>query len=277
MKTIFLSSLLSIAFGCLYNSAHAQKDSTGDKFNFKAGLYYNSHLNYYGRTDSLRSSGAFAMAEIWFKNKFYVNVAPVFAHNLAGFHYAGAVAAGGYAYNNGKTSTNIYLVKPIYKNNSQLVQSSLKVQGAASITWLNKIINMTGGADVKFSKNTDYGMTAGIDHIFRKKLRGNAILVIDPSAFMYAGTQRFTQTYYEKTGFLLFPGTERSLSRDVEKFNILSYEFSAPLIFMKGKWTLLATPAYVIPQNLITMENRDDLSERGKKMFYVTVGGKISL
>lgn len=278
MKTIFDKNLLVIVLSCVCTFLHAQKDSTAKKFNFKAGLYYNSHLNYYGRTDSLRSRGVFAMAEFWFKNKFYINAAPVFVHNdLAGFQYAGTVAAAGYAYNNGKSSTHIYLVNPIYKNNSQLVQSALKVQAAANFTWLNKIINITGGGDVKFSGNTDYGMTAGIDHIFRKKLPGNAMLIVDPSAYIYAGTQRFTQTYYEKTNFLLFPGTDRTLSRNVEKFNILSYEFSAPLIYVKGKWMLLATPAYVIPQNLITVEDSSDLSERGQKMFYITIGGKINL
>ena len=69
---------------------------------------------------------------------------------------------------------HIYFVKPIYKDNSQLVQSALKAQAAANFTWLNKIINITGGADVKFSGNTDYGVTAGLDHIFRKKLPGNS-------------------------------------------------------------------------------------------------------
>ena len=263
---------------CISVVLHAQSDSAVNKFHFKLGTYYNSNLNYYGRTDSLRSSGIFPMAELWFNNKFYINAAPVFTHNsMTGFQYAGAVATAGYIYNNGKSAGHIYFVKPIYKDNSQVVQSALKAQAAANFSWLNKIINITGGADVKFSGNTDYGATAGVDHIFRKELRANTILIIDPSVYLYAGTQQLTRTYYEKSNSApLFPGPDRLVTEQIKKFNILSYEFSVPVIYSRGKWMLLATPAYVIPQNLIKVENRPDLSERGKKMFYITAGGKIN-
>ena len=39
---------------------------------------------------------------------------------------------------------------------------------------------------------------------------------------------------------------------------------------------MLANPAYVIPQNLVKVEGRPDLTERGKEMFYVTAGAKIN-
>ena len=65
------------------------------------------------------------------------------------------------------------------------------------------------------------------------------------------------------------------VTESVSNFNILSYEFSMPIIFAKGKVQLLFTPAYVIPQNLITVPDRPDLSERGKEMFYATIGAKI--
>jgi len=276
MKTFYVIAMTMLC--CFSMAAHAQPDSAVSKFSFKLGTYYNSHLNYYGRTDSLRTSGIFPMAEIWLNNKFYINAAPVFTYNNgAGFQYAGAVATAGYAYNNGKSAAHIYFVKPIYKDNSQLVQSALKGQAAANFTWLTKVINITGGADVKFSGNTDYGATAGLDHIFKKQMRNSSVLVINPSAYLYAGTQQLTRTYYEKAnGLPLFPGPDRLVTDKVKKFNILSYELSVPIIYSKGKWMLLASPAYVVPQNLIEVENRPDLSERGKKMFYITVGSKIT-
>ena len=271
------NNIILIVLSCISASLYAQSDSTARKFSFKLGTYYNSNLNYYGRTDSLRSSGVFLMAELWFNNKFYINAAPVFTHNsMTGFQYAGTVATAGYAYNNGKSAGHFYFVKPIYKDNSQLVQSALKALTAANFTWINKIVNVTGGADVKFSGNTDYGVTTGLDHIFKKEWPGNYMLIIDPSAYVYAGTQQFTRTYREKTVSPLFPGPDRFVTEDVKKFNILSYEFSVPVIYSKRKWMLLAIPSYVIPQNLVRVENHPDLSERGKKMFYVTVGSKIS-
>jgi hypothetical protein len=257
----------------------AQSDSTkeDDKPQFKIGVYYNSNLNYYGRIDSLRSSGFFPLAELWFNKSFYINAAPLFIHNsVTSFDYAGTVASAGYRFtSNNKFAGNIYFVKPFYKDNSQLVQSALKGQLTATFTFLNKFINITGGADVKFSDKTDYGATAGVDHIFHFELPGTSVLVIDPSANLYAGTQQFTKSYYKQNSFLFFPGVEQMVTEKVSNFNILSYEFSVPVIYAKEKWQLLFTPAYVIPQNLITVANRPDLSERGKRLFYATIGGKI--
>lgn len=261
---------------------HAQTDSAStenNKTQFKLGVFYNSNLNYYGRTDSLRSSGVFPLVELWFTKNFYINAAPVFVNNeTASLQYAGTVTTVGYQFNNNnKLSGHIYFVKPFYKDNSQLVQSALKAQAAFTLTKSTKIINFTGGSDVKFSDKVDFGLTGGLDHIFRHQFDDESVLVVDPSAYVFAGTQQFTNSYYTKSNFLLFPGAQQLVSESVKNFNILSYEFSMPIIFTKGKFQALAIPAYVIPQNLITVPGRPDLSERGKNMFYVTVGAKIVL
>src|SRR5436190_1117778 len=228
----------------------AQFDSTQKniKPQFKIGVYYNSNLNYYGRTDSLRSSGFFPLAEFWVNENFYINAAPIFIHNsVTSFDYAGTVATVGYRFNsNNKFAGNIYYVKPFYKDNSQLVQSALKGQAAATFTLLNRYLNISAGGDVKFSDKTDYGATAGIDHIFRYELPGSSVLVIDPSATLSAGTQQFTKTYYKQSSFLFFPGVEQTVTENVSNFKILSYEFSVPFIYAKDKWQLLFTSAYVI-------------------------------
>jgi hypothetical protein len=277
MKKYFGSLIFYTLF--VFGSGYAQPDSASDyqKVQFKLGVYYNSHLNYYGRTDSLRSSGFFPMAELWFNKSFYINAAPVFVNNkVSHLEYAGTVTTAGYLYSEpNKFALNIYFVKPFYKSNSQLVQAALKEQAGTTISWLNKFINIPGGGDVKFSDKTDYGATAGLDHIFRFELAGSSVLVIDPSAYMNAGTQQFAKTYYKSNNFLFFPGTDQLVTDNVKKFNILSYELSMPFIFVKGKIQLLFTPAYVLPQNLISIPNRPDLSERGKDMFYVTIGSKI--
>jgi hypothetical protein len=263
-------------------TATAQTDSVGnedDQTHFKIGVYYNSALNYYGRTDSLKSSGFFPMAELWFNKNFYVTAAPVFVNNAAvSFDYAGTVATAGFQFNeNNKWFGNFYFVKPFYESSSQLVQSALKAQVAMSLSRMTQVINITVGGDIKLSDKIDLGITGGVDHIIRHQFADNSVLVIDPSAYVYAGTQQFTNTYYKKSNFLLFPGVEQSVSEEVKSFNILSYELSMPVIFAKGKFQLLFTPAYVIPQNLITVQGRPDLSERGKEMFYATVGAKLSL
>ena len=270
--------LLFILIDYLSNGQSQPADET-KKMEFKISVNYNTNLNYYGRVDSLRSSGFFPLAELWFNESFYINAAPVFVNNVAAsFQYAGTITSVGYQFkSNDKWLGNIYLVKPFYQESSELVQSALKAQTGATLTWLNKIVNVTGGGDVKFSDKTDYGITAGLDHIFRYQINDKSVLVIDPSAYINAGTQQFTKSYFKRTsGFLFFPGSEQVVTESAQKFNILSYEFSAPVIFATGKLQLLFTPAYVIPQNLLMVEGRPDLSEKGDKMFYATIGAKMS-
>jgi hypothetical protein len=263
----------------VFQIATAQTDSTvKQKPHFKLSLNYNSNLNYYGRTDSLKSTGVFPLAEFWFNKDLYVNAAPVFVNNaMTSFEYAGTVATLGYLHITDKMVTNLYLTKPFYKQSSQLVQSALQAQTGLSFSFLNKLVNVTAGGDVKFSDKIDFGATGGLDHIIRHQLKDRSVIVIDPSAYVYAGTQNFTNTYYKKkTEFLLFPGNNQQVTENVKKFSILAYEFSVPVIYAKRKWMAMLTPSFILPQNLVTVAGRPDLSERGKNMFYATIGLKRS-
>lgn len=275
MKKIFIPFFIFL----MCNSAlQAQNvDSTKKKeVQIKLSVNYNSGLNYYGRTDSLRSKGVFPLAEVWFNSKFYVNAAPVFVYNsLQPLQYAGGVATTGYVNVATKTITNFYLLKPFYKESSDLVQSALKGQAGASITFLNKGINFTVGGDVKYSDKFDYGASAGIDHIFRIQNKDKSVLVFDPSFNVNAGTQNFSRTYTKKSGGL-FPHNNQ-VTETVQAFNVLSLEASMPIVYSKNRFQVIATPAYVLPKNLLRVEGRPDLSEMGENMFYTTLTVKYSL
>jgi hypothetical protein len=279
----FTYIFLSIFFFtfCISELNAQSTDSTDVKENktqFKLGINYNSNLNYYGRTDSLRSSGFFPLAELWFTPQFYINAAPIFVNNkIQSFEYAGTVATVGYQFTSNKWFVNMYALKPFYKNTSTLVQSALKAQTGASLTLLNNVLNITAGGDIKFSDKTDYGASAGLDHIIRLPFNDQSVLVIDPSAYVYAGTQQFSETYYKKSNFLFLPGSQREVTETSAKFNVLAYEFSVPVIYAKNKFQLSATPSYIIPQNLISVPGRPDLSERGKETLYLTLGAKLIL
>lgn len=261
-----------------FSTGQSQPADEKKKTEFKISANYNTGLNYYGRVDSLHSSGFFPLAELWFNENFYINAAPVFVNNTAAsFEYTGTITSVGYQFNsNNKWLGNIYLIKSFFQESSELVQSALNAQTGMTLTLLNKLLNVTAGADIKFSDKMDYGVTAGLDHVFRHRINDKSVLIIDPSVNVNAGTQQFTKSYLKRTsGFLFFPGSEQVVTESAEKFNILSYEFSAPVIFATGKLQLLLTPAYVIPQNLLIIEGRPDLSEIGEKMFYATIGAKV--
>lgn len=277
MKVIALFFFLMTA--SLVTSAQADSSAKAGKTQFKIGTFYVSSLNFYGRTDSLRSSGYIPLAELWFNNKIYINAAPVFTNNkISSLEYAGTVATLGYQERskNEKFFTHIYFIKPFYRSGTELPQSVLKAQASTTVAYQNKILNLNGGVDLRLSDQLDIGLSAGIDHIFRKQLNNNMVLVLDPSAYINAGTQKFTKTYYKQSSFLFFPGAEQQVNEEVSKLSILSYEFSMPTILAFNKFQLIVNPAYVIPQNLIKIENRPDLSERGKEMFYVTAGLKFT-
>jgi hypothetical protein len=260
-------------------SAKAQNDTTVTKPQFKLSVNHNTNLNYFGRTDSLKSSGFFPLAELWLTPKFYVNAAPVFVNNaLQKFDYAGTVATVGYQNISSRWISSVYLTKPFYKQSSELVQSALKAQSGVNLTYRNNILNINAGGDVKFSDGVDYGATGGVDHIIRIQNKDKSVLIFDPAFYAYAGTQNFQRTYYKKnnSGFLLFPGNSQRVTEDVSRFSILAYEATMPIIYAKGKVMLIATPSYILPQNLVTVPNRPDLSERGENMFYATLTAKFT-
>jgi hypothetical protein len=271
---------LFVLFLCCSFAASAQSDSASRNVQFKLSLNYNTGLNYYGRTDSLKSSGFFPMAELWLTPKFYVNAAPVFVSNrVQRFVYAGTVTTAGYQNATSKWLTGVYVSKPFYTSGSELVQSALKAQGGVSVSFLNKYLNLNTGGDVKFSDKTDFGATAGVDHLVRLQNEDKSVWVFDPSLYAYAGTQNFQRSYYKKVsnGSLLFPTTSQQLvNEQATRFAVLSVEASLPVVYAKGKWTFVANPAYVLPQNLIAVAGRPDLSERGENGFYATLTAKYS-
>lgn len=275
-RNYFLAGFLSII---LSQAAVAQDSTNAKESAFKFSLNYNSNLNYYGRTDSLTSSGLFPMAEVWFTPSFYINAAPIFINNaVQKFEYAGTVATIGYQFNsNDKWLGNLYALKPFYKEASDLAQAALKAQTGASLTYLNPILNITLGGDLKFSGQTDVGATAGVDHTVRLQLDDDKVLVINPSAYTYAGTQRFSRTYEKRNQFLGIPGAREQVTESSSRFNILAYEFSVPVIFATPRLQISATPSYIIPQNLITIPGNPGASERGAETFYFTSGIKVIL
>lgn len=275
-----MKPILVLAFAISNLVACAQTDSTKAKPQVKLSLNYNSNLHYYGRTDSIQSSGYFPMVEFWATPNFYVNAAPIFVSNsVQSFEYAGSVASIGFQKVTPKWITSIYALKPFYTEEARLVQSALQAQTGVSLTRLSKVVNVTIGGDVKFSNAVDFGATAGIDHLVRIE-SGKGIFILDPSFTVNAGTQQFSRTYVQKGSGgsnplpLPIPGnasgnSSSTVTETGKRFTVLSYEASVPLIYVQKKWMLLLTPAFVAPQNLVA-------GEYGKPMAYVTASVKYT-
>lgn len=253
-------------------SAVAQTDTTDKKNIFSSALNYQTNLHYFGRTDSLQSSGLFPTIGYELKNGLYAQANFIFVQNPSlPLSYTGTTIEAGYKFPQSKNFTgNIFATKFIYKNNSTLVQSALQYQTGINLTYNNSIININAGADAKFSNKTDFGLTAGLDHLFIIKIKDKPMaFAFNPSVYAYFGTQNFSNTYVEKKNVLGVPITQQTTTNTVA-FNALSYELSVPIVFVAGKFNASIIPAYVIPQNLI-------VGEKGKEMFYLTIGMGIRL
>ena len=274
MKNI-LSTLALISF--ISFTAIGQDDTSVKNFQFKAGINYTSALHYYGRTDSLKSSGFFPQGELWFTPDVYLSAAPVFVSNkLQTFRYEGTVLTLGMQKLTEKYFTHLYILAPLYKKEAVMVQSALRAQAGFTGTYLNPVINFSGGGDIKFSDRIDAGLSAGIDKILRFDMKKDYLLIINPSAMLNAGSQKFSTTYTKKTKRFLLPPAEQQETQSQDRFALLSYEFSAPVILMKDKWQLVFTPAYVQPLSLLQQEAVAGESESGKNMFYISAGLKYA-
>ncbi|MDE3251683.1 MAG: hypothetical protein KGO92_02680 [Bacteroidota bacterium] len=280
MKNKYL--LLHVLIGlCLpvFVKAQEKKNTTEQKDAFSAMATYQSALHYFGRTDSLKSSGLFPTLGFESRTGLYAQGSFIFVNNSAQSNeYSGSTLEAGYRFPQTKHfSGNIFYSQFLYKDKSMLVQSALHAQTGLNLNYLNSILNVNTGVDLKFSDQTDLGLTIGFDHLFliHQEGSGNA-LGINPSIYAYAGTQKFSNTYLEKKNFLGIPVTQQTTEKYTQ-LNILSYEISLPIVYVFGKCNASLIPAYTLPQNLLTVAGRPDLSEYGKNLFYVSLSLGIQL
>ena len=268
MKGLICRQLLLLiaipVFGyCQWDSSHNH---------LEASLNYQNHLHYFGRTDSLHSSGEWASLGFQLKNGLYAQGNAILLQNSAQpTNYTGTTIESGWRFPQGKHwSGNVFYTQFLYKDNSVLVQSAIKEQTGLNLVFTNTIITVNMGGDLKFSNQTDIGASFGLDHIFILKPHGShQAFGIAPSAYLYAGTQNFTNTYIQKLNFLGIPLGQQQFTRQVSAFNVLTYEFSLPLVWVMGKFNIAVIPAYVLPQNLVMVANHPELSEQGKNLLYV--------
>jgi hypothetical protein len=270
-KSIIFFSLTSFFFCPIF--CWGQQDSSG-KSELGIGVNFQTKLHYFGRTDRLQSSALVPNIGYQLKNGLYIQSNFIFIQNKAiSTTYAGATVEGGYRFKPSKHfNGNIFYTQVLYKDKSQLPQSALKGQTGVNIAYTGTVININAGGDLKFTKGpTDVGATLGADHIFIiHRQNSHWAFAVNPSFYLYAGTHQFTKSYIEQKNFLGIPVSESERTQSYNRFDILSYEASTPLVAVFKKLYATVVPAYVIPQNLLE-------GESGAKLFYLTFGVGLKL
>jgi len=220
-----------------------------------AAASYIPELNYYGRTDSLKSSALVPSIIINAGKHFSFTPSAIFIqNNQATFEYAAAAVNVTYSFGKQKKGVGgtLYGDKFFYKGESKLVRAAQQGQAGFTLTHYNKIANITLGSSAAFTKdNTDYFTAAVLDHKFRYEKKKNIFLIV-PAATANAGTQHFTSSYYKKNNFLFFPTNEQLVTESSKKFYLLSYDFNVSLIYARNRFIAGITPGYTIPQNVLS-------------------------
>lgn len=269
-KNGYLLLMIALLPACCFS----QQDSSSRKNEFSAGVNYQSRLHYFGRTDSLQSSGLMPNIGFQLKCGVYAEGNFIFFQNKdISTTYAGTTIEGGYRFKAFRHfNGNVYYTQILYRDKSLLPQSALKSQTGVNITYTNSIVNINAGGNLKFSSaQTDIGATLGADHIFiLHKKDSHVAFAIDPSFYAYAGTQKFSKSYIEQKKLLGIPVSEEETTQNFSRFNILSYEALMPLVAVIGKFNASVTPGYVMPKNLLQ-------GETGKDLFYVNIGVGVRL
>lgn len=283
MSLKFKSVPLVVLGLLIFFSSRSQNVEDSAKNEFSASINYQSNLHYFGRVDSLKSSGVFPVIGLKSKSGLYLNSTFIFFTNAATpLSYTGTILEAGYRFPYSKNfSGNVYYNHFMYKDKSVLQQAALKGQAGINTTYNNKVMNVNAGGDVKFSNSeTDFGITVGVDRLFLfTDLIDNMVVALNPTANMYTGTHNYfknvTKNNGQGIGALL--GNNSTSIEQAKQFEVLAYEVSVPVIFVKGKFNAYISPAYVMPQNLVITSGRPDLSERGSNMFYFAAGVGVRL
>ena len=283
LYTKFKSITLVVIGLFVFYSSNSQNIEDSATNEFTAGINYQSALHFFGRVDSLKSSGLFPTVGFKSKTGLYLNSSFIFIQNSATpLSYTGTILEAGYRFPYSKNfSGNLYYNHFLYQDKSVLEQAALKGQAGINTIYNNKVVNVNAGGDVKLSQGqTDFGLTIGIDKLFVfQNVFPNAVLAFNPSATVYSGTHNYFQNVKKNNGQglgnILNPNS--ASLQEAKQFEILSYEISAPVVFVIGKFNAYISPAYVMPQNLVKVPGRTDLSERGENLFYISAGVGVRL
>lgn len=275
MKPIQLLSTFILSLVISFASA---QDSSQKKPVFSATVAYQSYVHFLGRSDSISTAAALPIVSYELKNGLYAQVATVFIHNaVLPFQLAGGSLEAGYRFpETDHFSGNFFASKFLYKDQSMLPQSVLKYQTGVNTAIKTKPININLGGDLKFSNQTDIGLTGGLDHLFLIPLKkGEAKAVaLNPTYTAFAGTQRFVQQYEEKQQNIIgVPvGNPQVREEQVNRISLLAHEFTMPVVLVINKFNAFISPSYVVPVNLINSNG-----EYGRNQFYITAGIGVRL
>jgi len=163
----------------------------------------------------------------------------------------------GYDFYKGNFDGEIVVSKSFYNQSSENISSAINSSIWASAGYDFGVIKPTVDAGLLFGDKTDYALSPGLEHTF---FLAKDKLQITPSVRADLSTQYYYGTYYrrKKAG----PKTKNAgivydVTQEIEDpgvFKVLDYQGSLLLVYKVGRFSLIASPTWVMPVNPATFK-----------------------
>lgn len=237
--------------------AAANSDSTAPTpSHFQLNVVYESNDVYLGRADSTVLPLLTPEISYIFKSGFEIDFSVGFNAAAPCLTLNSWSLDGSYSFNPGNYSGTVTLTYANYSPNSGSVNAaqngSLAYNNSYTLPFIQPSLNLTW----TFADNPDYQASFALQQEFDFLNNGN--LNITPTVTMNASTQNVYNSYYQNKRFSIPRYGKPPLPANVTvsgevlnsgEFQIMDYEFSAPLGFTAGKWSFNYTPTYAVPVN----------------------------
>ena len=255
-KSNYLQDTSILKKDSLKNTADADTAASTPppRSHFQANLTFESNDVYLGRQDSSKLPLLTPEVSYLFKSGFEIDFSV--GINAATWMVNSWTLDGSYSFNPGNYSGQATLSWFNYSVNSGSPNSSQKGSLAYDNSYNFGFIQPELTLTWSFSNHPDYQVSFTLQHEFDFLSSGN--LSITPTATMNASTQQFYNEYYKNKRFIIpRPGkpplpANTSITGEVlnsDQFQIMDYEFSAPISFTASKWTFNFTPTLALPVN----------------------------
>lgn len=181
----------------------------------------------------------------------------------------GELMAGWQAVRESDTYWTVQYTRLFVAGESALVQTSLRNDFSASLTQFFSFATASLSADVFVGSTHDVLLTLDLSHPFRLSVFGHDSLTIEPTVEVGAGSQHFyasslattTRVKNKKRG-----GTTTVVTEPASPaFSVLGYTLSVPLTLAAGRFSVVATPSYLVPLHV-------PAGGYDASFFYVTLG-----
>lgn len=229
------------------------------KSHFQLNVTYETNDVYLGRADSTVLPLLTPEISYLFKSGFEIDLSVGFNASAPCLTLNSWTLDGSYTFSPGNYSGTATISVFNYSPNSGSVNAAQKGNIEYSNYYTLPFIQPSLSLTYTFPTSTikgDYQFSFALQQEFDFLSNGN--LNITPTATMNASSQNYYNEYYKNKRFSIPRYGKPPLPADVSlsgevlnsgEFQIMDYEFSAPVGYSAGKWSFNYTPTYALPVN----------------------------